>query len=159
MRRLTITTVLICLAAAAGPTWAATPVDVITEAVELLTDGLDTRKDEFVEDKMRCMRLLTVFFYPGSIGSLQPAQCLASTGGQRRMNRKVVSLMRSTHLWSIVMLTEFSSLILTESRFCHFVAHANERRRSRPTSAWMIPPRFQCTTRWSIVKTSGGCSM
>jgi len=31
--------------------WAATaPVDVITEAVELLTEGLDTRKDEFIED-------------------------------------------------------------------------------------------------------------
>ena len=51
MRRLTIATVLICLAAAASPTWAATPVEVITEAVELLTVGLDTRKDEFVEDE------------------------------------------------------------------------------------------------------------
>jgi phospholipid transport system substrate-binding protein len=51
MRRLKIATVLICLAAATGPTWAATPVDVITEAVELLTAGLDTRKDEFVEDE------------------------------------------------------------------------------------------------------------
>ncbi|MDH3275695.1 MAG: ABC transporter substrate-binding protein [Gammaproteobacteria bacterium] len=51
MRRLTITTVLICLAVAAGPTWAATPVEVITDAVELLTVGLDARKDEFAEDK------------------------------------------------------------------------------------------------------------
>lgn len=49
--RLTITTVLICLAMAAGPTRADTPVEVITEAVELLTVGLDTRKDEFVEDE------------------------------------------------------------------------------------------------------------
>ena len=51
MRRVTIAAVLICLGVAAGPTWAATPVDVITEAVELLTVGLDTRKDEFVEDE------------------------------------------------------------------------------------------------------------
>ena len=51
MRRLTIAAVLICLGLAAGPTWAATPVEVITEAVELLTEGLDTRKDEFVEDE------------------------------------------------------------------------------------------------------------
>lgn len=51
MRRLTIATVLICLGVAASPTWAATPVEVITEAVELLTEGLDTRKDEFVEDE------------------------------------------------------------------------------------------------------------
>ena len=51
MRRLTIAAVLIALGLAAGPTWAATPVEVITEAVELLTVGLDTRKDEFVEDE------------------------------------------------------------------------------------------------------------
>ncbi len=51
MRRLTIAAVLIALGLAAGPTWAATPVEVITEAVELLTVGLDTRKDEFVADE------------------------------------------------------------------------------------------------------------
>ena len=51
MRRLIIAAVLICLGVAAGPTWAATPLEVITEAVELLTAGLDTRKDEFVEDE------------------------------------------------------------------------------------------------------------
>jgi phospholipid transport system substrate-binding protein len=51
MRRLTIAAVLICLGVVASPTWAATPVEVITEAVELLTVGLDTRKDEFVEDE------------------------------------------------------------------------------------------------------------
>ena len=51
MRRLTIAAVLICLGLAAGPTWAATPLEVITEAVELLTAGMDTRKDEFVEDE------------------------------------------------------------------------------------------------------------
>jgi len=51
MRRLVIKAVLICLGVAAGPTWAATPLEVITEAVELLTVGLDTRKDEFVEDE------------------------------------------------------------------------------------------------------------
>ena len=51
MRRVTIAAVLICLGLAAGPTWAATPVEVVTEAVELLTAGLDTRKDEFVEDE------------------------------------------------------------------------------------------------------------
>jgi phospholipid transport system substrate-binding protein len=44
-------TVVICLAVASNPGWAAkAPVDVITEAVELLTEGLDTRKDEFIED-------------------------------------------------------------------------------------------------------------
>ena len=51
MRRLTIATVVTCLVMAASPGWGATaPVDVITEAVEALTEGLDTRKDEFVED-------------------------------------------------------------------------------------------------------------
>jgi phospholipid transport system substrate-binding protein len=44
-------TVVICLAVASNPGWAAkAPIDVITEAVELLTEGLDTRKDEFIED-------------------------------------------------------------------------------------------------------------
>jgi len=51
MRRLTIAAVLICLGVASSPTWAASPEEVITEAVDLLTVGLDTRKDEFVEDK------------------------------------------------------------------------------------------------------------
>ena len=51
MRRLMTATVVICLAMASNPGWAAkAPVDVITEAVELLTEGLDTRKDEFIED-------------------------------------------------------------------------------------------------------------
>ena len=39
-----------CLGVAASPTWAAAPVEVITEAVELLTEGLNARRDEFVED-------------------------------------------------------------------------------------------------------------
>jgi len=51
MRRLTIATVLICLGVVTSPAWATTPVEVITEAVELLTVGLDTRKDEFVADE------------------------------------------------------------------------------------------------------------
>jgi len=52
MRRLMTATVAICLGMAANPGWAAAaaPIDVITEAVELLTEGLDTRKDEFIED-------------------------------------------------------------------------------------------------------------
>jgi len=51
MRRLMTATVAICLGLAAGPVWAgAAPVEVITEAVDLLTEGLDTRKDEFIED-------------------------------------------------------------------------------------------------------------
>lgn len=52
MRRLTIATVVICLGMAASPGWgaAAAPIDVITEAVELLTEGLDARKDEFIAD-------------------------------------------------------------------------------------------------------------
>ncbi len=51
MRRLTVATVMICLGVIAIPARAATPVEVITEAVELLKVGLNTRKDEFVDDK------------------------------------------------------------------------------------------------------------
>ena len=51
MRRLSIATVVICFGMAANPGWAATaPVEVISEAVELLTEGLNARKDEFIED-------------------------------------------------------------------------------------------------------------
>ena len=50
MRRLMIVIAVACLGVAASPTWAASPVEVITEAVELLTEGLNARRDEFVED-------------------------------------------------------------------------------------------------------------
>ncbi len=51
MRRLSIATVMICFGMAASTVWAgAAPVEVITEAVELLTEGLDSRKDEFIAD-------------------------------------------------------------------------------------------------------------
>ncbi len=51
MQRLTIATAAICLGMVATQSWAATaPIDVITEAVELLTEGLDARKDEFIAD-------------------------------------------------------------------------------------------------------------
>jgi phospholipid transport system substrate-binding protein len=52
MRRQVITAFLLCRGLIATPAQAAGPGEVIQEAVELLTDGLDGRKEELAADKV-----------------------------------------------------------------------------------------------------------
>jgi len=51
MRQLTTTALLLCLGLFAAPVQAAGPGEVIQEAVDLLSDGLNGRKDELAADK------------------------------------------------------------------------------------------------------------
>jgi len=51
MRQLVITAFLLCLGLTATPANAAGPGEVIQEAVDLLTEGLDGRKEELAADK------------------------------------------------------------------------------------------------------------
>jgi phospholipid transport system substrate-binding protein len=51
MHRLVITTVLLCLALAPPAARAAAPGEVVQEAVDLLAEGLDGRKEELAADK------------------------------------------------------------------------------------------------------------
>jgi phospholipid transport system substrate-binding protein len=52
MRQQVITAFLLCLGLFAAPVQAAGPGEVIQEAVDLLTDGLDGRKEELAADKV-----------------------------------------------------------------------------------------------------------
>jgi len=52
MRQLIITAFLLCLGLFAAPAQAAGPGEVIQEAVDLLSDGLDGRKEELAADKV-----------------------------------------------------------------------------------------------------------
>ena len=52
MRQLVITAFLLCLGLFAAPAQAAGPGEVIQEAVDLLSDGLDGRKEELAADKV-----------------------------------------------------------------------------------------------------------
>jgi phospholipid transport system substrate-binding protein len=51
MRQLVITAFLLCLGLFAAPAQAAGPGEVIKEAVDLLSDGMDGRKEELAADK------------------------------------------------------------------------------------------------------------
>jgi phospholipid transport system substrate-binding protein len=51
MRNIATTVVLICLGFVAMPTYAAGPSEVIREAVDLLAEGLNGRKEELAADK------------------------------------------------------------------------------------------------------------
>ncbi|MDH3352031.1 MAG: hypothetical protein OEM51_10815, partial [Gammaproteobacteria bacterium] len=51
MYRIVLATVLICFALATSNARAASPSDVIQEAVELLAEGLEGRKEELAADK------------------------------------------------------------------------------------------------------------
>ena len=52
MRQLVVTAFLLCLGLIAAPAQAAGPGEVIQEAVDLLSDGLDGRKEELAADKV-----------------------------------------------------------------------------------------------------------
>jgi len=52
MRQIATTAILICLGIAAAPVHAAGPGEVIREAVDLLADGLNGRKEELAADKV-----------------------------------------------------------------------------------------------------------